>query len=101
MCSACIFGKQHKRPWRGKGSRSQIRKETHNSPGACTSTDQLMSTIPGLIPQVRGILMKARYTAATVFVDHCTDFTYVHLMRSLTGEETVEAKHASERKCAE
>ena len=102
LCAACIFGKQHKRPWRGKGSRNRIRRENHNSPGACVSTDQLISTVPGLIPQVRGILMKAKFTGATIFVDHCTDFTYVHLMKTnFTGQETVEAKHAWERKCAE
>jgi hypothetical protein len=101
LCAACIFGKQHKRPWRGKGSGGSIRRDSHNAPGACTSTDQLISTVPGLIPQVRGILMKAKYTAATIFVDHNTDFTYVHLMRSTTGEETLEAKHAWERKSAQ
>ena len=101
LCAACIFGKQHKRPWRGKGSSGAIRRDTHASPGAYSSADQLISTVPGLIPQVRGILMKAKYTAATKFVDHCTDFKYVHLMTGTTGEETLEAKHAWERKCAE
>ena len=101
LCAASIFGKQHKRPWRGKGSRGAIRRDAHDSPGACTSADHFISTVSGLIPQVRGILMEAKYTAATVFVDHCTDFTYIHLMTGTTGEETLKAKHAWERNCAE
>ena len=41
--------------------------------------------------------MRAKYVGATIFVDHHTDFTYVHLMRDFSVEATVEAKNAFER----
>ena len=31
-----------------------------------------------------------------IFVDHYTDFTYVHLMKDTTAESTLEAKNAYE-----
>ena len=67
------------------------------SRGANTSTDQMVSPNGGLIPQVRGKLMKVKYYGATVFVDHFSDFTYVHLMKDATGESILEAKNAYER----
>ena len=45
----------------------------------------------------RGKAAKARYVGATVFVDHFSDLTYVHLMTNLDGDSTVEAKLAFER----
>jgi hypothetical protein len=97
MCYPCQMGKQHKKPWRGKGKkRKHIRKARDNFPGANTSTDQMISPFGGMIPQVKGRLMKAKYYAATIFVDHHTDYTYVHLMRNTTAETTLEAKNAYE-----
>ena len=57
----------------------------------------MLSPFGGLIPQVKGKLMKAKYYAATVFVDHFSDYTYVHLQKDTTGEATLEAKNAYER----
>ena len=37
-----------------------------------------------------------RYTAVTVFVDHYSNLTYLHLMKRLISVETVEAKLAFE-----
>lgn len=92
------MGHQHRDPWRGKGNKlKHIRKESESFPGANTSTDQMVSPYGGLIPQVRGRLMKSKYYGATVFVDHFSDFTYVHLMKDATGESTIEAKNAYER----
>ena len=92
------MGKQHRRPWRGRGKkRRHIRQPHENYPGANTSTDQMVSPYGGLIPQTRGKLMKARYYGATVFVDRHTDFTYCHLMTDATGDSTLEAKNAYER----
>jgi len=39
---------------------------------------------------------KKRYRAATVFVDHASRLSYIHLQQGLTSEETVEAKRAFE-----
>ena len=48
------------------------------------------------IAQLKGRLTKYRYKYATVFVDHFSDLSYVHLQRSITSEETVQAKMAFE-----
>jgi len=97
ICVACLKGKQHKTPWKGRGkNHSSIRKPHDNFPGAQTSTDQMISPYGGMIPQMKGRLTKAKFYGATVFVDHWTDFTYVHLMRDTTAEATLEAKNAYE-----
>jgi hypothetical protein len=56
----------------------------------------MISSYGGMIPQMKGRLMKAKYYAATIFVDHHTDFTYVHLMTDTTAESTLEAKNSYE-----
>ena len=50
----------------------------------------------GMIPQMKGRLMRAKYYAATIFVDHYTDYTYVHLMKDTTAESTLESKNSYE-----
>lgn len=99
LCPSCLMGKQHRKPWRGRGKkeRRSIRQPTDNCPGANTSTDQMISPYGGFIPQLKGRLMRAKYYAATIFVDHFTDYTYVHLMRDTTAESTLEAKNAYEQ----
>jgi hypothetical protein len=54
----------------------------------------MISTQVGFIAQLKGTLTKKRYTAATIFVDHCSRLKYIHLMTTLTSEETIEAKQA-------
>jgi hypothetical protein len=98
LCYACMMGKQTKRPWRGKGKKNirHIRKPEECFAGANTSTDHMISPYGGLIPQLKGKLMRAKYYAATIFVDHYTDYAYVHLMRDSTADSTLEAKNAYE-----
>ena len=96
LCGVCLFGNSKRKPWRTKASSSCIRKANEKYPGAATSVDQLISSQPGLIPQSSGNLLRDRINAATVFVDHFSNYVYVHLMRSVTGEETLEAKQAYE-----
>ena len=98
LCYSCMMGKQTKRPWRGKGKKNlkHIRRPEECFAGANTSTDHMISPFGGLIPQLKGRLMRAKYYAATIFVDHHTDYTYVHLMRDSTAESTLEAKNAYE-----
>ena len=62
-----------------------------------TSTDQMISPYGGLIPQVKGKLMRAKYYAAQIKVDHYSDYTYLHLMKDTTAETTLEAKNSYER----
>jgi hypothetical protein len=40
------------------------------------------------------ILMKHRYTTATVFVDQYSRLSYVYLQYSISGEEALKAKQA-------
>ena len=61
------------------------------------SVDQLESSTPGLIGQLRGWITHKRYKVATVFVDHHSGLTFVYLQQSTDGEETVRAKEAFER----
>ena len=97
LCHSCLMGKQHRKPWRGRGkSKRSIRQPHETFPGANTSTDQMISPFGGMIPQMKGRLMRARYYAATIFVDHYSDYTYVHLMQDTTADSTIEAKNAYE-----
>ena len=95
-CPGCgAYGKAHRKPFRTKGQRSQLCQATR--PGEVVSMDQLISPTAGFVPTHRGIPTTQRYVGATVFVDHYSDFTYVHLMTKLNAETTVEAKRAFER----
>ena len=46
---------------------------------------------------MKGIPTIQRYRAATVFVDHFSRLSYVHLQSTLTSEDTVKAKQAFEK----
>jgi hypothetical protein len=59
--------------------------------------DQLISPTEGFVPIHRGTPTLQRYIGATIFVDHFSDFTYVHLMTEMNAKATVEAKLAFER----
>jgi hypothetical protein len=99
-CPGCAYGKAHRKPWRTKGTRNlrHIKPATH--PGQVVSVDQLVSPTPGFVPTHRGKPTTTRYIGATVFVDHFTDFTYIHLMSKMDAESTVIAKQAFERTCS-
>jgi len=94
-CPGCIYGKAHRKPWRTKTQPKQIRKATN--PGDVVSVDQLQSPIPGFVPIAIGSPTLSRYVGATVFADHASGLTYVHLQTALTTDQTIEAKHAYER----
>ena len=94
-CSSCIYGKQTRRPWRTKGKPTPIGSNP-TAPGDCVSVDQLISPTPGLIAQVKGWLTNDRYKAATVFADHVSGLSYVHVSRGTTAIDTLEAKQAFE-----
>ena len=92
------MGHKHRKPWRGKEKKNKRRiiKTYENFPGANTSTDQMVSPYGGLIPQVRGKLMRAKYYGATIFVDHLSDSTYFHPMTEMNAQSTVDEKEAFE-----
>jgi len=99
-CAGCLYGAMTKRPCTQvpKSKRKQIQQEA-KEPGQIIPVDQIESSTPGFIAHLKGNLTKKRYTAATVFVDHYSRLGYVHLQRSTTAEETVEAKRAFESFC--
>eukprot|EP00980_Cylindrotheca_fusiformis_P016832 scaffold5080_cov130-Cylindrotheca_fusiformis.AAC.1 len=98
-CPGCAYGKAHRIPWRRKGAAKKNRKtpKVATSPGQVVSVDQLVSPTAGFVPTHRGRPSLTRYLGATVFVDHFSDFTYVHLMTEMDAAATVEAKLAFER----
>ena len=61
------------------------------------STDQILSPTLGFLPTHRGRPTLQRYEVATIFVDHFSDLTYVHLMTKIDDTATVEAKLVFER----
>jgi hypothetical protein len=69
-CAACMFGKATKRPWRMKAPVNGLKVPRATAPGAVVGVDQLISTIPGLVGQMKGFLTRKRYNVSTVFVDH-------------------------------
>ena len=95
FCAACQYGKMTKKPWRVKGDNKHATK-TATQPGQILSVDQLESTSPGLIAQLKRKLTQQRYKYATVFVDQFSGYTFVFLQRRLTSKETVQVKHAFE-----
>jgi hypothetical protein len=99
FCASCSFGNASKRSWRSKGHNNHgaIRRPDEKNPGDCCSTDQLISAQAGLVPQLSGRLTHERIWAATIFIDHVSGFAYAHLMRAVTQDETLAAKHAWER----
>jgi hypothetical protein len=97
VCMSCMFGTAHRKPWRSKGEKGSIRKPTDNAPGKCISIDQMISSQPGLIPQMAGFLTNLRIWGATIFVDHFSDYFFVALMCDLTLDETLLAKASFER----
>lgn len=98
-CSACMFAKATRKPWRGKPRMGHQPARTLD-PGEVVSVDQMVSPTPGLIAQTTGILTIKRYKYATVFVDQATRYGYVHLQKTATADETIEAKKAFEAKLA-
>ena len=54
------------------------------APGDCVSVDQLESRTPGFIGVMREVVIKRRYTCSTIFINHVSDLSYIHMQKSLT-----------------
>ena len=98
-CSACLYGKATRKPWRSKQAKNKP-PSVELQPGDVVSVDQMKSPTAGLITQMSGFLTKKRYRYATVFVCHGSDYGYVHIQKTQSAEETIEAKIAFERTAA-
>jgi hypothetical protein len=97
ICTACLYAKATRRPWRGKTRKNHIDEGIPTRPGQIVSVDQLVSPTPGLIAQITGFLTTKRYKYATVYVDQFSRIGYVYLQKTASAEETVEGKKAFER----
>lgn len=97
VCSACLFGKKTRKPWRSKTSQSGNKDTTILQPGEVVSVDQLKSPTPGLIAQMTGRLTTRRYEYATVYVDQASRFGFIYLQKSATADETLEGKKLFEK----
>lgn len=92
QCAVCMYGKATKQPWRTRALSNKVKPASITGPGDCISFDQLESSVPGLIAQLRGFLTRKRYTTVTVFTDHFRQLSCVHLKQSTSGEEMLQAK---------
>ena len=68
-CTACLYAKAAKRPWRSKTTPNYKPPESPTGPGRVLSVDQMVSPTPGLVAQMAGYLTTKRYKYETVFVD--------------------------------
>jgi hypothetical protein len=99
VCASCMYGKLTKRPWRYKNDSSHIQEDV-TSPGGLVSVDQMESSTLGLVAQLKGIPTRERYKIGTVFVDHASDYTFVHLQSDSSSKQTLIAKREFERHAA-
>ena len=95
-CAGCLYGTMTKRPWCKKSANKQSSIWEDSGTGECISVDQMESSTSVFIAQLKGKPTNQRYRAATIFLDHYSDLTYVHLQRGFSSEEKVEAKKAFE-----
>jgi transposase InsO family protein len=97
VCTMCLFGKATRKPWQHKHLDNAKQVQIPTIPGKVISVDQMISPTPGLVAQMTGKHTLARYCYATVFIDHASDLSFIHLQKTATVEETMEAKEAFER----
>ena len=85
-----------RRAWRTKGKPGKIGKNAKKSDDL-VSVDQLMSSHPNIIPRISGRHTRDRISCATCFYDTFSRYSYSHLQRSTTGDETLSTKETFER----
>jgi hypothetical protein len=87
-----LYGRATRVPWKVKGNHIQ----PNTKPGQYVSIDQMESSYPGIIPQLKGIPTIKRYKNVTIFVDHYTRYTFCYLQQLTSSTETLQAKHEFE-----
>ena len=95
-CAGCLFGKATRRPWRTMAPVNAFRAPAAKKAGDVVAVDQLISSTPGLIRQMKGFLTHKRYRVTTVFVDNFSGLSYVHSQMSTDAAATIEAKKSFE-----
>jgi hypothetical protein len=99
LCTACLYGKATKRPWRSKPEQNHTPPKRPSIPGQIISVDCLTSPTPGLIAQLTGAPTYKRYMHAAVYVDVASGYSFIWLQKSISEEETLDGKKAFERHC--
>ena len=95
--AACLYGKLTRRPWRNKSKVRAIKPLNITQTGDGVSVDQFESSTPGFIGLMRGFPTKMRYTSGSVFTDHHSRLSFVHVHNSLSATETLCTKQCFER----
>ena len=70
--------------------------------GDYISVDTMESRTSGFVAQLKGRLTRRRYKFTTIFKDHYSDFSYIHLHESNNSSSILEAKMVFEsftKKC--
>ena len=99
---ACQFSAAPCRTWRTKGDKSgSVRRPEQSEPGNGILVDHIVSDQPGMIPQISGFRNSQLLWGCTTFMDHVSDFVYVHLMRDLFPSEILLDKEALEKLMAQ
>ena len=102
-CVSCLFGQANHHPWLHKLSTTStngvLRSAEITNPGQQVVTDQIVLAQPGIVPQEKGKMTRARIWGATFFADYASRWVKVHLMQDETGELTLEAKNDFEQDC--
>jgi hypothetical protein len=96
QCTACYYWKASRRAWREKGLANQRKIALATAPGQIVSVNQMQSTVPGMVGQIEGIPTQQWYHYVTAFVDQFSGLSFVHLQKTSSGDETLDAKMAFE-----
>jgi len=86
LCTSCLYGKATRKPWRDKPATARPLR-TITKPGQCISADQLTSTTPGLVAQLRGKATTKWYMVANIFVNHYSGLSFTCLQKTTSAEE--------------
>ena len=93
LCVACQFSQSYCRPWQTKGNKiGSICTPSQKESGNGILVDQIVSAQPGLIPQMSDFLTNKWLWCCTTFVNHVSDYVYVHLTRDLSLSEMLHDK---------
>ena len=96
ICSYCLYGRSNRSTRKNKTVISINEYKPVTSVSDCVSVNVLVFITPGLIFKMSGFITIKRCQYACMFVDHHYGFTYIHILKSQTGDESVEAKEAFE-----
>jgi hypothetical protein len=79
-------------PCQEKGLANKNKIALVTAPGQIVFVNQMQSTAPGMVGQINGIPTRQRYHYVTVFVNQISGLSFVHLQKTSSGEETLDAK---------